>query len=86
MSQFLCISVFFIAMHAAFIIIGFVDTSYTVDEAVEMLQVDVRVFSPPDNVNLPVRVIYLVIQTLPGSASKWSVSSTVLTIHNFNNC
>ena len=51
------------------IIIGFANTSYTVDEAAGTLQVDVQVFSPPDDQPLQ-PTIYLVIQTVSGSASK----------------
>ena len=51
------------------IIIGFANASYTVDETAGTLQVDVQVFSPPDNQPLP-PTTYLVIQTVSGSASK----------------
>ena len=55
------------------IVIGFADTSYTVNEAIGMLEVDVRVFNPPDGETLPVS-IELVIQTVSGSASKYTKS------------
>ena len=43
-----------------------------------MLQVDVQVFSPSDDVNLPASV-FLVIQTLSASAGKWNL--VVVTIY-----
>ena len=51
------------------IIIGFTNTSYTVDEGIGTLQVDVQVFSPPDD-QLLTASVDLVIQTVSGSASK----------------
>ena len=51
------------------IIIGLTNTSYTVDEGIGTLQVEVRVFSPPDDQPLPASV-HLVIQSVSGSASK----------------
>jgi hypothetical protein len=51
------------------IIFGFVDTSYTVNEGVGTLQVDVRVLNVPDDQPLPFSVD-LVIQSVSGSASK----------------
>ena len=51
------------------VIIGFVDTSYTVNEGVGTLQIEVQVTSPPSDQPLPVSVD-LVIQTVSGSASK----------------
>ena len=51
------------------IIIGFANTSYTVNEAAGTLQVEVQVFSPPDGQPLPATV-NLVIQSVSGSASK----------------
>ena len=51
------------------IIIGFTNTSYTVNEGIGTLRVDVQVFSPPDNEDLPATV-NLVIQSVSGSASK----------------
>ena len=50
------------------IIIGFTNTSYTVNEGVGNLQVDVRVFNPPDD-QFVLETILLVIQTVSGSAS-----------------
>ena len=51
------------------IIIGFTNTSYTVDEGIGTLQVDVRVFNVFDDEPLPA-IVELVIQTESGSASK----------------
>ena len=51
------------------IIIGFTNTSYTVDEDIETLQVGVRVLNVPDDQPLPASVD-LVIQSVSGSASK----------------
>jgi hypothetical protein len=51
------------------IIIGFTNTSYTVDENFGTLQVVVRVLNPPDNQPLPA-FVYLVVQSVSGSASK----------------
>ena len=51
------------------IIIGFTNTSYTVNEGVGNFQVDVQVFNLPDNQPIPATVD-LVIQTVSGSASK----------------
>ena len=51
------------------IIIGFTNTSYTVDEGIGTFQVEVRVFSPPDEQPLQAAV-ELVIQSVSGSASK----------------
>ena len=51
------------------IIIGFTNVSYTVNEGVGSLQVDVQVFNLPDNHPTPATV-NLVIQTVSGSASK----------------
>ena len=53
------------------IIIGFANTSYTVDETIGMLEVIVQVFNPPDDQTLPATV-ELVIQTVSGSASKYT--------------
>ena len=53
------------------IIIGFANTIYTVDEMIGMFEVTVQVFSPPDNQVLPATVD-LVIQTVSGSASKYT--------------
>ena len=50
-------------------IIGFTNTSYTINEGIGTLQVDVRVLNPPDDQPLPASVD-LVIQTVSGSASK----------------
>ena len=50
------------------IIIGFTNTSYTVDEDIGTLQVDVRVLNVPDDQPLPASVD-LVIQSMSGSAS-----------------
>ena len=51
------------------IIIGFTNTSYTIDEGIGTLQVDVQVFSPPND-QLLTASVDLVIQTVSGSASK----------------
>ena len=51
------------------IIIGFTNTSYTVNEDIGTLQVDVRVLNVPDDQPLPFSVD-VVIQSLSGSASK----------------
>ena len=51
------------------IIIGFTNTSYTVNEDIGTLQVDVRVLNVPDEQPLPFSV-ELVIQSVSGSASK----------------
>ena len=51
------------------IIIGFTNISYTVDEDIGTLQVDVRVLNVPDDQPLPASVD-LVIQSVSGSASK----------------
>ena len=51
------------------IVIGFTNTSYTVDEGIGTLQVDVQVFSPPDDQFIQGTTL-LVIQTVSGSASK----------------
>ena len=51
------------------IIIGFTNISYTVDEDIGNLQVDVRVLNVPDEQPLPPSVD-LVIQSVSGSASK----------------
>ena len=51
------------------IIIGFTNTSYTVDEQIGTFQVEVQVFSPPDDQPLQASV-ELVIQLVSGSASK----------------
>ena len=51
--------------------IGFTNTSYIVDETVGMLQVDVQVFTPPDDQFLPTTVS-LVVQTVSGSVSKYT--------------
>ena len=51
------------------IVIGFTDTSYTVDEGVETLQVDIRIFNIPDNRPL-LTSVDLIIETVSGSASK----------------
>ena len=53
------------------IIIGFTNTSYTVDERIGTFQAEVRVFSPPDDQPLPAS-INLVIQSVSGSASKYT--------------
>ena len=53
------------------IVIGFADTNYTVNETIGMLEVTVQVFSPPDDQMLPASVL-LVIQTVSGSASKYT--------------
>ena len=50
------------------VIIGFTKTSYTVDEGIGNLEVDVRVFNVPDDQPLPASVD-LVIQSVSGSAS-----------------
>ena len=53
------------------VVIGFVDTSYTVSEGIGTLQVDVRVRNIPDDQPLPVsNSVDLVIQSVSGSASK----------------
>ena len=51
------------------IIIGFTNTSYTVDEGIGTFQVEVQVFSPPDEQPLQT-AIELSIQSVSGSASK----------------
>ena len=51
------------------IIIGFTNISYTVDEGIGTLQVDVQVFSPPDDQFIQGTTL-LVIQTVSRSASK----------------
>ena len=64
-------------------IIGFVNISYTVGETAGMLQVDVQVFSPPDDQSLPATV-NLVVQTVSESASKYIkliISSIDVYIH-----
>jgi hypothetical protein len=55
------------------ITIGFTNTSYTVDEEIGTLQVDIRILNPPDNQPLPAAVDIL-IQTVSGSASKCTES------------
>ena len=60
--------------------LGFTSISYTVDEGIGSLQVDVRVFSPPDDQPLPTSV-FLVIETMSGSASK--LSAWISCISNF---
>ena len=53
------------------ITIGFAQTSYTVSESVGTFQVGVEVFNPTDDQPLPgTQYIALVIQTIPGTASK----------------
>ena len=50
-------------------IIGFINTSYTVDEDIGTLQVDVQVLNAPDD--QPLRAsVDVVIQSVSGSASK----------------
>ena len=61
------------------IVIGFANTSYTVNETIGMLEVTVQVFSPPDEQTLPATV-NLVIQTVSGSASKYTKL-----VYNYNN-
>ena len=51
------------------IIIGFTNTSYTVDEIIGTFQVEVQIFSPPNDQPLQA-AIELVIQSVSGSASK----------------
>ena len=51
------------------IIIGFTNTSYTVDEGFGTLRVDVQVLNVPDEQPLPAPVV-LTIQSVSGSASK----------------
>ena len=60
-----CVSVF----SCLAIIIGFTNTSYTVNEGVGNLQVDVQVFNPLDNQLLPATIDFF-IQTVSGLASK----------------
>ena len=62
------------------IIIGFTNTSYTVDEGIGTFQVEVQVFSPPDEQPLPGSV-ELVIQSVSGSASKCTVYFKILTFY-----
>ena len=52
-------------------VIGFTNMNHNIDEATGLLQVEVKVYSPLDNQLLPANV-NLVIQTVSGSASKWS--------------
>ena len=56
-------------MFPAAIIIGFENITYTVDESIGMLEVYVRVISPPENVQLFASVD-IVIQTTAVNASK----------------
>ena len=58
-----------LALYSLAIVIGFVDTSYTVNETIGMLKVDVRVFNPPDDLALPATV-NLIVEAVSGSASK----------------
>ena len=64
------------------IIIGFTNISYTVDEDIGTLQVDIRVLNVPDDQPLPASVD-LVIQSVSGSASKCTelVYLKVLKVH-----
>ena len=49
------------------IVIGFEETEYFVNESTQALEVYVRVFDPPDNVELPISVD-VVIQSVADSA------------------
>ena len=60
---------FYIIHSRLAIIIGFTNTSYTVDEDIGTLQVDVRVLNVPGDQPLPASVD-VVIQSVSGSASK----------------
>ena len=51
------------------ILIGFMNTSYTVDEGIGILQGDIQVFNSPNDQFIQ-RTTLLVIQTVSGSASK----------------
>ena len=62
----LILTLFFVCLA---IIIGFTNTSYTVDEGIGTLQVDVRVLNVPDEQPLPASVGVFV-QSVSGSASK----------------
>ena len=59
----------YIILSCLAIIIGFTNTSYTVNEDIGTLQVDVRVLNVPDDQPLPAS-IDVVIQSVSGSASK----------------
>ena len=60
---------YYIFFSCLVIIIGFTNTSYTVDEGIGTLQVEVEVTNPPENQPLPASVdIY--IESVSGSASK----------------
>ena len=68
------------------IIIGFTTTSYTVDEDIGTLQVDVRVLNSPDDQPLPASVD-VVIQSVSGSASKCTEPvdlEVFMTLLNYN--
>ena len=58
------------------IIIGFTNTSYIVNETVGVLQVNVQVFSSPDDQPL-LTTANLVIQTMSGLASKCIIKFNV---------
>ena len=64
------------------ITIGFTNINYTVNEGVGNFQVDIRVFNLLDNQTIPATV-NLVIQTVSGSASKYTelVYLKVLMLH-----
>ena len=66
---FVVLLIIFYLLSCVAIIIGFTNTSYTVDEGVGTLQVDVQVFSPPDDQPLS-DAVETVLLTVSGSASK----------------
>lgn len=49
------------------------NTSYTVDESVGMVQVDAQVFTPPIEQSFGSIYIPLIIEIVPGSASKYNL-------------
>ena len=59
----------YIILSCLAIIIGFTNTSYTVNEDIGTLQVDVRVLNVPDDQPLQTYA-FVVIQSVSGSASK----------------
>ena len=59
------------------ITIGFINGSYAVGETAGMIQVLVYVFNPPENLVSPTLIIDLVIQTVSGSASKYTGLASV---------
>ena len=71
---------YYIIFSCLAIIIGFTNTSYTVDEDVGILQVDLQIFVPPNDQPLQA-FVELVIQSVSGSASKCTVYFKILTFY-----